>query len=91
MTLGHYFVPYFLPRRAAKVLDDGTSDVEHYVDPERNVAGPPEGVVDSKGNKETCPFEENAGFEQHDDDAVQDVIVVHVLRRISPWGSIVAM
>jgi len=47
--------------------------------------------VDSKGNKETCPFEENAGFEQHDDDAVQDVIVVHVLRRISPWGSIVAM
>jgi hypothetical protein len=75
----HHLVPDLAPGRAAEVLDDGAGDVEHDVDPERGVAGPPEGVVDAEGDEEPGPFDEDAGFEEHDGDAVEDVVVVYVL------------
>lgn len=75
----YQFVPDLLARCATEVLDNGACDVEHDVRPQREVAGPPETVAGAEGNEEVRPFEEDGGFEYHDDDAVEDVIVVDVL------------
>lgn len=82
MTFRHDLVPNLFSGCAAEVFDNGTSHVEHDVHPQRNVAGPPKRIMNTEGDKKSCPFDENACFQQHDHDAVYDVVVVDILQKL---------
>ena len=77
----YQLVPYLLAWRATEVFDNSTCDVEHHVDPQSKMAGQPKAVMDTKRDEQMRPFHKNGSFEQHYDDTVKDVVVVHILQR----------
>ena len=73
------FVPDLFAGYAAEVLHNSTCNVKHHVCPECDVAAPQETIMDAEWHELMTPFEQNRGFQKHDNDAIEDVVVVHIL------------
>ena len=75
----YQLVPYLLAWRTTEVFDNSTCDVEHHVNPQSKMACEPKCVMNTKRYEQMRKFDKNCSLEKHYDDAIKDIIVVHVL------------